>query len=276
MSRWPDARVEAVRDGRGGTALALLERAGPLALRRSDGGEVGAAARVVVVGAMAAPVGGDRYGLEVGVGPGASLVVTSAAATVSLPGVDGAESAYELTLRVAAGASLDWYPEPVIAAAGSSLRLTTRIELAAGARLRFREEQVFGRHHDWVRGAAPGRLVSRLTVRQAGRLILDQETDLGPGGLASPAQLGPYRAVGQLLAVGWPVRAPEDSAEGEAVVMEPAGEGVRLVSAVAGDGLRLRRLLVAAESTGTAAGEAAGTAAGTAAEEEVERVVVSA
>ncbi|MER5639049.1 urease accessory protein UreD [Kitasatospora sp. NPDC002227] len=230
------ARIVAVADGRGGTALPVLESGGPLALRRTAG--EGRAARVLVVGAMAAPVGGDRLALDVRVEAGAALVVGSAAATVSLPGAGS--SSCELTIAVAEGAELDWYPEPVVAASGSHLVLTTRIELAAGARLRLREEQILGRHHDWARQAPPGRLTSRLTVRQAGRLILDQQTDLGPADLDSPAQLGAGRAAGQLLTVGHP--APR-SGPGDVALLTLAGVEATLLTAVAADALRLRRLL---------------------------------
>ncbi|MEZ0065786.1 urease accessory protein [Streptacidiphilus sp. MAP12-20] len=196
------ARIVAAPDRRGGTALPVLVGDGPIALRRSRHPGDEAAAHVVVVGAMAAPLGGDRLRIEVVVEPGARLRVTSAAATVSLPGREPAAAHYELDLAVGRDAELEWLPEPVIAAAGSELRLWTRIRLDEGARLLFREEQVLGRH-----GELPGRLAGRLTVRQRGRLVLDQSTDLGgsPSGAPGwdgPAVLAHHRALGQLLTTG--------------------------------------------------------------------------
>ncbi|GAA1175802.1 urease accessory protein [Kitasatospora gansuensis] len=233
------ARVTAEPDGRGGTALPDLAGAGPFALRRTLG--PGPGAHVVLIGSMAAPLGGDRLAVHAEVRPGAELRLTSAAATISLPGPEAAHLEQQLT--VGAGALLDWCPEPVIAAAGSHLILTTRIELAAGARLRYREEQVLGRLHDWTRGTGPGRLTSRLTVRQAGRVILDQQTDLGPGapGWDGPACLGGHRTVGQLLTVGLPAPAAPDT--GDAALMVLPGEGATLLTALAPDALLLRRLL---------------------------------
>lgn len=233
------ARITAEPDGRGGTALPVLAGGGPFALRRTLGD--GPGAHVVLIGSMAAPLGGDRLAVHAEVRPGAVLRLTSAAATISLPGPGAAH--YEQLLTVGADARLDWCPEPVIAAAGSHLVLTTRIELAAGARLRYREEQVLGRLHDWTRGAGPGRLTSRLTVRQAGRTILDQETDLGLGapGWDGPACLGGHRTVGQLLTVGLP--APAAPVEGDAALLALSGEGAALLTALAPDALRLRRLL---------------------------------
>lgn len=79
------ARITAVLDGRGATALPVLESDGPLALRRTRA-TTAPYARVTVVGAMSAPLGGDRLSLAVRVEEGARLTVDSAAATVALPG----------------------------------------------------------------------------------------------------------------------------------------------------------------------------------------------
>jgi urease accessory protein len=231
------ARIRAVSDGRGGTVLRELVGDGPLALRRSRHPDDDGAAHVVLVGAMAAPLGGDRLRVEVRVEPGARLLVTSAAATLSLPGRDPAPAHYELGLSVDARAELTWLPEPVIAAARSSLRLWTRVRLAPGARLHLREEQVLGRY-----GEPPGRLCARLTVRQQGRLVLDQTTDVGTGappGWDGPAVLGGHRALGQLLTTR--PCAPLPTA-GSAVF--PLGDGLTLLTTVAADARALRTALV--------------------------------
>ncbi|GAA3355654.1 hypothetical protein GCM10017744_019050 [Streptomyces antimycoticus] len=110
-------------DGRGGTALPVLVGGGPLALRRTRA--VGGEARVTVVGAMSAPLGGDRIALEATAGPGARLHIGSAAATIALPGRSGRPAHYEIRLTVADGATLYWLPEPLISAQGSDLRMTT-------------------------------------------------------------------------------------------------------------------------------------------------------
>jgi urease accessory protein len=245
------ARVTAAPDGRGGTALPLLTGDGPLALRRtrSTGPEADAQAHVTVVGAMSAPLGGDRLAIEAVVEPGAALRVTSAAATVSLPGRTGERAYYDVRLTVGEDATLHWLPEPVIAATGSDLRMTTTVELAPGARLVLREEQILGRS-----GEQPGRLTTRLTVRLAGRPLHDQELSFGPGipGWPGPAVLHVHRAAGQLLVVdpGFgekPVSAQilgADEAEGEAVLTPLTGPAA-LITAIAPDGLRLRRLLSA-------------------------------
>ncbi|KKD03333.1 urease accessory protein UreD [Streptomyces sp. WM6386] len=235
------ARIGARDDGRGGTSLPVLEGDGPLALRRTRGSAD--EARVMLVGAMSGPLGGDHFTVEADVADGARLRVGSAAATIALPGQAKGESRYDVRLTVADRGELHWLPEQLISAQGSELYVTTRADVAATGRLVLREEQVLGRAAE-----QPGRLTSRLTLCVAGRTVLDQELACGPGapaGWDGPAVLAGHRAVGQLVLVR-----PEFAAEpvaarvlGDgAVVMPLAGPAV-LVSAVAPDALRLRRVL---------------------------------
>ncbi|MEV5874785.1 urease accessory protein UreD [Streptomyces sp. NPDC052101] len=236
-----DARIVARADGRGGTVLPVLDGDGPLALRRTRA--VGTEAKVMVVGAMSGPLGGDRFSLTACVAEGARLHIGSAAATLALPGQAKGEARYDVRLDVADGAELNWLPEQLISARGSDLYVTTRAELAAGARLVLREEQVLGRA-----GEEPGRLTSRLTVRVAGRAVLDQELACGPGapgGWDGPAVLAGHRAVGQLVVVRpeFAEQPPEGRVLGGCAALVPLAGPAVLVSAVAPDALRLRRLL---------------------------------
>ncbi|MFI0898262.1 urease accessory protein UreD [Streptomyces sp. NPDC020983] len=222
------ARIRAEDDGRGGTVLPLLAGAAPLALRRTRAERAGWA-RVTVVGAMSAPLGGDRLRVEADVAPGARLVVDASAATVSLPGRCGRPAHYDVVLTVGADAELHWLPEPVIAARGSDLRMTTRVVLAPGARLVLREELVLGRHAE-----PTGRLGTRLTVTYGGRPLLDQALDVGPGappGWDGPAVLGPHRTLGQLLVVPAPDPLPGAALPPLTSLTALAGPGVLLTSA---------------------------------------------
>ncbi|CAM5468137.1 urease accessory protein UreD [Streptomyces fumanus] len=235
------ARIHARPDGRGGTALPVLAGEGPLAPRRTRG--TAGEASVVLVGAMSGPLGGDRLRVETEVAEGARLRVGSAAATLALPGRHQDEARYDVRLTVADGGELRWLPEQLISAGGSDLYVTTRADLAARARLVLREEQVLGRT-----GEEPGRLTSRLTVRIAGRCVLDQELSCGPGapgGWDGPAVLAGHRAVGQIVVVR-PEFAPHPPAArvcpAGAAVLPLAGPAV-LLTAVAPDALQLRRAL---------------------------------
>ncbi|MEU1015254.1 urease accessory protein UreD [Streptomyces sp. NPDC005898] len=235
------ARVVARADGRGGTALPVLDGEGPLALRRTR--STGPAARVTLVGAMSGPLGGDHLTVEATADEGARLHIGSAAATLALPGQTREAARYDVRLTVADDAELHWLPEQLISVRESDLRITTRAELARGARLVLREEQVLGRT-----GESCGRLTSRLTVRRAGATLLDQELSCGPGapgGWDGPAVLAGHRAVGQLVVVRpqYERHKPPATTLGEWAALTPlAGPGV-LVTAVAPDALRVRRVL---------------------------------
>ncbi|MFF4274543.1 urease accessory protein UreD [Streptomyces sp. NPDC001536] len=235
------ARIGARDDGRGGTSLPVLEGDGPLALRRTRGSAD--EARVMLVGAMSGPLGGDHFTVEAEVADGARLRVGSAAATIALPGQAKGEARYDVRLTVADRGELHWLPEQLISAQGSDLYVTTRADVAASGRLILREEQVLGRAAE-----QPGRLTSRLTLCVAGRTVLDQELACGPGapgGWDGPAVLAGHRAVGQLVVVR-----PEFAAEpvaarvlGDGAVVVPLAGPAVLVSAVAPDALKLRRVL---------------------------------
>ncbi|MFD1660037.1 urease accessory protein UreD [Streptomyces caeni] len=235
------ARIVARAGGGGGTCLPVLAGEAPLAPRRTRAS--GDEARVLLVGAMSGPLGRDHFTVEAEVGSGALLHLGSAAATLALPGQSTGEARYDVRLRVAAGGELRWLPEQLISARGSELCVFARVDLASGARLVFREEQVLGRA-----GEEPGRLTSRLTVRLDGRPLLDQEVACGPGapgGWDGPAVLAGHRALGQLLFVrpefGSAPMAPR--VLGECATLTPLAGPAVLVTAVAPDARRLRRVL---------------------------------
>ncbi|WP_327391622.1 urease accessory protein UreD [Streptomyces sp. NBC_01186] len=235
------ARVTAAPDGRGGTALPVLSGEAPFALRRTRSADP-ARARVTLVGAMSAPLGGDRLTVEAHIEAGAALRLDSSAATIALPGRTREPAFYDVRLSVGDGGEAHWLPEQLISAQGSDLRQTLRVDLAAGARLVLRDEQVLGRT-----GEEPGRLSSRLTVHRAGRPLLDQQLDYGPGapGWDGGAVLGGHRAVGQLLVVDpEPAQLPaETTVLGSTAALTRLAGPALLVSAVAPDALQLRRLL---------------------------------
>ncbi|WP_327322037.1 urease accessory protein UreD [Streptomyces sp. NBC_01210] len=236
MSIQATARIVATRDG-----LPVLESDGPLALRRTRA--TGPYTRVTVVGAMSAPLGGDRLAIDVQVEDGTRLAVDSAAATIALPGRIPEQARYDVRLKVGDDAELRWLPEPLVSARGSDLRMRTRVELAATARLVLREEQILGRY-----GEQPGTLASRLTVHRAGRPLLDQELSCGPGapgGWDGGAVLGGHRAVGQLLIVdpAFEEKPVEPRLLGPSAALTPLAGPAVLVNAVAPDARQLRRVL---------------------------------
>lgn len=242
------ARVAAVADGRGGTAVPTLRGDGPLAPRLtrsevdSDGDSEGDEARVTLVGAMSGPLGGDRLALDVRVDDGARLRVDSAAATLALPGRDGGAAHYDVRLTVGEHGRLRWLPEPLISASRSVLRYTVHVELAPTARLLMRDISVLGRS-----GEEPGRLTTRLTVHRDGRPLLDQQLDTGTGapGWDGGTVLGGHRAAGQLLVVDPDLTdaPPEPRVLGPGAAVMPLAAPAVLVTALGADALAVAKML---------------------------------
>jgi len=239
------ARLVATADASGSTRLTTVSSAPPLVLRRT--GPARPVAEVHLVGGAAGPLAGDRLRLDVELGPGARLRMRTVAASVALPGVAGAWSRFDVTVRLGEEAELAWLPEPLVAGQGCRHRLSAQIEVAAGGRLTWRDELVCGRH-----GEAGGDVVSAVTVGYAGRPLLAHELAVGPGapGWDGPAVLGGAQSAGSLLLTGpgWPGEVAEGAGPDWAV-LPLAGPGV-LVTAVAADALTLRRRLERADLTG--------------------------
>lgn len=201
-----------------------------------------------MVGTAAGPLSGDRVELHIEVGPAASLAVRSTAAMVALGGGGEAPSELLVELDVGPGGDLSWLPEPTIATAGCHHHNTTRIRLAAGASLVWREELVLGRHGEGV-----GRLASRVEIEADGVALLRQELRVGPGteGWRGAAVIGGSGAVGVVAVIR-----PGDQCDLPPASSSPLGPEVAvlalsecgvLASAVAPDAHDLRRRLDTAQ-----------------------------
>lgn len=255
------AVVTAVDDGHGRTRLAEMRSVSPLVLRATPRG-------LYLVGGAAGPIGGDRLRLRIEVGPGASLTIRTAAASVVLPGRSGRPSDFEVDATVADGGCLRWLPEPAVAAACCHHRLRSRISVGRGASLVWREELVLGRHNEDA-----GQYVSRIRIDVDGTAVLRQELAVGGDnhpGWQGAAVTGGRRAVGSVVVVDpriepAPTPASRASLDGRAAVLALPGTAVQVV-ALADDAVSLRRLLDMgmASSTGDVAlpGPPATTSAG--------------
>ncbi len=246
------ARIEAVAGPGGTTRLPVLSSQAPLVLRRTP-------SAVYLVGGAAGPIGGDELSLSIAVGPGAFLRMRTAAASIALPGPDGAESVLRVSVSVAAGGRLEYLPEPVVVSNGARHATLISVTLAAGASLVLRDELLLGRH-----GEAGGAARTVLRVDYAGQPLLRQSVEVSG---SDPVALGPavlscHRAVGSLLLAG--EGADGSGTEGgarvgratpERAVMPLIGPGV-LVTALADDAVALRRRL--GDSLGVPRGTRAG------------------
>ncbi len=217
------ARVEvARRDGRDVLVDARSEP--PLAVRAT-------ADRVLLVGSAAAPVGGDVLALDVVVGPGATLSLGTAAATLAWPGPTSRPSTLAVHATVAAGGALRWEPEPLVAVAGCDHHCTTTVTLEAGATAWLVDEVALGRT-----GEPSGHVTLTWRVERAGRVLLHHTEQLGPDvpGWGSVVSAGRHRHLLAAIAVGQPVpdTAPTVTAPVAAAVLAVAADAwVVLVAA---------------------------------------------
>ncbi|WP_406232103.1 urease accessory protein UreD [Nocardia sp. NBC_01009] len=238
------ARIRAVGID-GPTAVPYLHNDGPFHLCQLS--HRGTQARVRIVGAMSAPLGGDRLAIHVTAETGAELEITTAAATLALRGATTDHATYDVTLTVEEHATLSWLPHPLISTHGSNLRQTYSVDLAPTARLVLREELILGRARE-----TPGNLTSHLTVHRDGRPLLAQHTAFGPAapGWDGPAVLAGHRATGHVLIVDPAfANAPpatrllgKDPADGQGIVTPLPGPAL-LATALAPTATPLRRLL---------------------------------
>ncbi|WFE53776.1 urease accessory protein UreD [Micromonospora sp. WMMD1155] len=232
------ARLVARADGRGGTTLVELRGETPLLLRQTpaDGG----VATVHLVGGAAGPLAGDDLRLEIEVGPGAAVRVHTVAASIALPGRSGAVSRMTVRAVVHGGATLHWLPEQLVAAAGCAHLAESRIELAPGAVLAWRDELICGRY-----GEAPGGAVVHTHVDYADRPLLRQSLAVGPHapGWAGPAVLGGASATGSLLLVDDSRPVEPATVDGTVARLPLAGGPATLWTATAPDAHTLRAQL---------------------------------
>ncbi|WP_328374163.1 urease accessory protein UreD [Micromonospora zamorensis] len=229
------ARLVARADGRGGTVLVELHGETPLLLRQTPAD--GVVATVHLVGGAAGPLAGDDLRLEIEVGPGAAVRVHTVAASIALPGRPGAVSRMVVSAVVHAGATLHWLPEQLVAAAGCAHFAESRVAVAAGASLRWRDELICGRY-----GEAPGGAVVHTQVDYAGRPLLRQSLAVGPRapGWAGPAVLGGAPATGSLLVVDPSRPADPAAVDGTVARLPLAGGPATLWTATAPDAHTLR------------------------------------
>jgi urease accessory protein len=225
------ARIVVAADPEGRPVVRQLVTPVPLGARLSGGA-------LYLLGTAAGPLGGDRLELTLRVAAGASLTVRSAGASLAQRG-DGTPSIHAVTVDVEDGAHLVWDVEPLIAAAGCDHRTTATVRLGAGASLVWRDEVVLGRS-----GESPGRCRSALRIERAGAPVLDHELSTTVAGWDGPAVTAGAKVVGHLAVVGRPVAAT--SVTGPRAGWLQLAADVGLAVALADDHATLRRHLAAA------------------------------
>lgn len=190
---------------------------------------------LLLVGAAASLVEGDRLAVSLHLGPGARLSVRTAAATLAHPCPGGGSTTLDVHADLGPGASLAWLPEPLVACAGCRHTGRARVRLAAGAAAVWSETLALGRS-----GERPGDVAVRLDVDHDGAPLLRDGLRAGPSVPAwdGPAVLDGARHLGSVALLGRRPRAVPV----QGTVLLLAGEGA-LVRAAGADAASVERRL---------------------------------
>ncbi|GAA5155845.1 hypothetical protein GCM10023340_42180 [Nocardioides marinquilinus] len=169
---------------------------GVLAARRMRG--PGPVVRVGLVGTEALLLAGDHVRLEVVV-RGCAVEVVEIGGTVAYDMRDGATTSarWDVDVRLADGARLDWRAEPFVVATGADVRRTTTVELDGDSAATLRERVVLGRT-----GETGGRLTTSTHVTRDGVPLLVETLDLVRETAPGWAVLGAARCLDTVTALG--------------------------------------------------------------------------
>jgi urease accessory protein len=226
-----------VKTHRGVTRRAVVHEAGSLRVRCPN--TTSAEMEAVILNTAGGVAGGDRFGLDIAVGEGARLVVTTAAAEKVYRTL-GPEASIDVALRVDAGGSLAWLPQETILFDRACLSRSIEVDLAADAGLVLAEAIVFGRS-GMGEAVAEGALVDRWRVRRDGRLIYAESVRLDG---AIDAKLAAAAVAGCGIAVATVLIAPGDETT-VAAIRACADDFAGEVGASAWNGIAAARLCAA-------------------------------
>lgn len=180
-------------------------------------------------------VQGDDLEAEIRVEAGAHAIVTAPSAT-KVYRMESGGAASRTRLRVDAGATLEYLPEPLIPHAGARFVEDIEIDVAPGGRALAWEVLAPGRA---ARGEslAYDRLEFRLRVLEGPRTVLLERSSIVPAdGLAGPAVMADGTYYGLLVAIGG------DPARLEAALRGVTGDSRAGVSRLRGTGVVLKAL----------------------------------
>lgn len=153
-----------------------------------------AGARVALVPEGALLLAGDAIELDVAVGAGLEVELVETGGTVAYD-MRGSTARWDVRIDLAAGATLRWAGLPFVVAAGADVRRSVRVRCGTGARLALREALVLGRY-----GEQPGAVRQSTSVHDpAGPVLVE---DLPLDATSATSLLGGSRVVTSVLSVG--------------------------------------------------------------------------
>ena len=204
----------------------------------------------VIVNTAGGIAGGDRFDIDIKVGSGAALTITTAAAEKIYRSL-GPDAEIAIKLDVASGGTLKWLPQETIVFDSVRLRRSIEVDVARDAKLLLAEACVFGRAA-MGEVVAEGCIFDRWRMRVDGALVLAETLRLDEKiaqRLAQRAIAAESIAIASVIKIpgsdddATAVRAMQDQYAGEVGVS--AWKGLAMARLVAPDGATLRRDLVA-------------------------------
>ena len=238
-----------VAAGLGGSRRDRVHEAGSLRVRFPNGNSK-TVLEAVIVNTGGGMTGGDRFDVDIKVGAGARLTVTTAAAEKIYRSL-GSDTDIGVKLDVGPGGSLAWLPQETIMFDQARLRRTIDIALARDANLLLAEAAVFGRSA-MGEAVVQGHFFDRWRLRVGGALLFAETLRLD-GDIAQ--RLAQRAIAGGGVAVASVIKYPGNDADAAAIrsaqarfageVGVSAWNGLIVARLVASDGATLRRDLVA-------------------------------
>jgi urease accessory protein len=191
----------------------------------------------VIVNTAGGMTGGDRFDIDVTVGTGARLSVTTAAAEKVYRSL-GPDTKLDIRVDVGPGGALAWLPQETILFDQVRLRRTIEVDLAPDANLILAEAVVFGRSA-MGETVLQGHLFDRWRVRVGGALTFAETLRLD-GVIAQ--QLTRRAVAGEGVAIASVIKFPGDES-GAAAARDVEKDCIGEVGVSAWNGLLVARLV---------------------------------
>jgi urease accessory protein len=193
-----EARLELqFAPGHGKTVIARRRHIGPLLVQRPFYPE-GPVCHAYLLHPPGGVVGGDTLTIDIeATGDCAALVTTPAAGKFYRSG--GAVARQSVSLRVAEGACLEWFPQETIYYQGARVQSQLTVDLEPGARFIGWDVVTLGRPAAGE-GFDAGEVELNLSIREASQPRLLERTVLDPKAFKAPWGLGGHSACGMLIA----------------------------------------------------------------------------
>ena len=219
------ALVYASRNSR--TTLVEQAHDGPLVVQKPLYPDGDARCETIVLHPPGGIAGGDRLSIDVDVGAGCELLLTTPGATRWYK-ANGRHAAQAITLRARAGAIVEWLPLETIVFDRADARSSLSVELEGDACAAGWEVVAYGRAAMGERFAT-GCFRQAIDVRRDGRLLRAERGELAGADrlLDSPVGLAGCSVSGMLWVAGTHEFDARET-EGELAMPVPAVNGVRL------------------------------------------------